>query len=98
MNKLTEAQEISAEDYAKLTDLEKKTGSFTSKVMTFTYKPAVTTDDLAKITKEASRWTKFLLKFVPTHYAWDDPVWIAYKDFRGIRYVVMSKTRGWRFK
>ena len=44
MNKLTEAQEISAEDYAKLTDLEKKAGSFTSKVMTFTYKPAVTTE------------------------------------------------------
>lgn len=98
MNKLTEAQPISAEDYAKLSDQEKKEGHFTTKVMTFTYQPAVTIEDLAKIKNEASRWTKFLLKFVRTHYAWDDPVWIAYKDFRGIRYVVMSKTRGWRFK
>lgn len=44
MNKLKEAQEISAEDYAKLTDLEKKAGDFTSKVVTFTYQPAVTTE------------------------------------------------------
>lgn len=97
MDKLKEAQEMSFAEFDQLSDKEKFEKNIKFRSVTFTYQPQVSIEDVRNITQEANGFTKFMLQFVRAHYSIDGNAIIAYKDFRGVRYIIKKKTRGVEF-